>query len=68
MTLIVSRNSNAPEDEISDSRTGSRAPETGLAFTYGVPLCDVDLDLRQAKNPAQTGTSVRYAPNSTLAT
>ena len=35
---IDSRINNAPDDEISDSRTGSRTRlGTGLRFTYGVP-------------------------------
>jgi hypothetical protein len=53
MTRTVSLRSRAPEEEINDSRAGSRTRfGSGLRFTYGVPLYAVDLDLQQAKNPA----------------
>ena len=58
-----SRSSNAPEDEISDSRTESRTTfGTGLRFTRGVPSTWNFLTVASPRIPSRTGTSVRYAP------
>lgn len=49
-TRIVALSNNAPDDETNDSRTGSRTRlGTRLLFTYGVPICAVDLDLQASQ-------------------
>ena len=62
-TLMTSLISSAPEEEISDSRTGSRTRfGTRLRFTYGVPFRWGFLDCRKNKNPKQDRHFRAFSP------